>query len=71
MPWALQMAADCLDMKTGEIRHWPRPGGWYEQEEGEMEAMRLAWRTWVWFTNPQSREWGDAIAFIGFLSECV
>lgn len=63
------MALDCLDTQTGEIRHWPRPGGWHEQNDDELALMRIAWRTWKWFTDEKSRQWSDALNFVQFLSE--
>ena len=62
------MAFDCLDLATGRIRHWPRPGGWYDQDSDELEGVKIAWRTWKWFTDEKSRKWADAVTFIQFLS---
>lgn len=43
MPWALDAARACLDA-YGTLRLFPRPGGWHEQDEFEIDALRMAFR---------------------------
>lgn len=54
MPWALDMALQCLDV-TGAVQRWPRPGGWHEQDEFEIEAMEVAWRVHRFYNDPKAR----------------
>ncbi|MCI0726423.1 MAG: hypothetical protein L0332_06830 [Chloroflexi bacterium] len=51
MPWALDMARYCLDLRTGRMLNWPRGvGGWHHQYEFELDAMDIAWRTFQLYT---------------------
>lgn len=54
-PWALEMATDCLDVRTGQILHFPRAGGWHDQEPGELAAMRHAWQAGMIFSRPRGK----------------
>jgi hypothetical protein len=70
-PWALSMALDCLDPQTGQVAHWPRQGGWHEQDSTEMALMTVAWRTWKWFKDEKSQLWSDNLNFRIFLSSAL
>lgn len=50
------MAAHCLEWQTGQIRHWPRPGGWHDQVQLELEAMQIAWQVQALYA---ARRWAD------------
>lgn len=50
------MALWCLDQR-GELRAWPRPGGWHEQDDYELQAIRIAWKTYWLMNNP--KKWGN------------
>jgi hypothetical protein len=52
------MATDCMDLQTGTIHHFPRPGGWLDQDQLELDAIKIAWRTWRVFSRRQSK-WTD------------
>lgn len=43
MPWSLNMANSCLDA-YGSLKLFPRSGGWHEQDEFELDALRMAYR---------------------------
>ncbi|MBE2198477.1 MAG: hypothetical protein IAE79_07680 [Anaerolinea sp.] len=61
------MARDCLD-EHGRLLLWPRPGGWHEQDEYEMMALRLAWYVRHLFNNPKNRTEADG-PFLIWLDE--
>lgn len=57
IPWALQLASDCMDLLTGRITLWPRAGGWHDQDPLEIAAMRRARQVYLYHTYPKSRSW--------------
>ena len=46
MPWSLDLAFQCLDMNTGEIRHLPRAGGLLDNDGFIIEQMRYAFKAY-------------------------
>lgn len=53
------MARECMDPWTGGVLHFPRIGGWHDQDPLEMAAMRQAWRTAEVFGRAAKR-WSDS-----------
>jgi len=66
--WALEMALQCLDLQTGSFIHFPRPGGWFEQLSGELEAMRIAWRAWKVFSKTSMRRTAGDKDFVDWMN---
>jgi len=61
------MASWCLD-ENGRLISWPRAGGWHDQDEYELKAMRLAHRAYLTTKFPGKWQQGDA-DFILWLNE--
>lgn len=66
------MANVCLTQR-GDLTQWPRPGGWYEQDDEEMALMRLAWyvsKLYQRDANGKMRPWtADDAEFLFWLEE--
>lgn len=56
MPWAMGIARYCLDLFSGKLIAWPRPGGFHEQWEVELDAMDVAWQVFRLYT---AKRWAD------------
>lgn len=68
MPWALDLALACLDRRTGQFIHLPRGGGYLDQDEYIMNAIKYAWRAWyVWSIDDADRNDSD-IEFMDWVS---
>lgn len=61
------MALACLDRQTGQIIHFPRPGGWHEQDSYEISLMRTAWRVWAHFKIKGAQLWEDVPQIVELL----
>jgi hypothetical protein len=49
-----------MDMKTGQMRYLPRAGGYLDQDEYIVNAMRHAWRAWyIWSISDDQRTDSD------------
>lgn len=72
MPWSLWLARLCLDPMTGRFVLWPRDGGWHDQDEEELEAVRTAWYVWRLFDPDKERRaerTADDADFLAWLEE--
>lgn len=78
-PWALTLARECghfeflgfteskKPVRVYRQDRWPRPGGWHEQSDFEMQAIAVAARAFILYTG---KEWDlDDAEFIEWLSE--
>ena len=67
LPWSLDLAMQCMDMQTGEIRHMLRAGGLLDQSGWLIEQMRYAYKTYAVY-NKQEKNMND-LSFINWVNK--
>ena len=59
MPPIWEMTQDCIDMRDGNVLHWPIEGGWRRNKQ-LLALMRFSWTAWRIFSSYAKGEEGDA-----------
>lgn len=53
------MARHCLNLRTGEVNHWPFPHKEWKENRLFITAMLVVWQAWS-FAQKKAEHWGPA-----------